>query len=93
MILGSRPFWNQGAGSIRFTSIAHPPPQLLRSAAKVLYGWRRITLPAESYVSQGAERIALDLDGAFTLDGELFSPAPGRPLLLSAQESVGFIRL
>ena len=44
LILGSRPFWNQGAGSIRFTSIAHPPPQLLRSAAKVLYGWRRTTL-------------------------------------------------
>jgi len=93
LILGSRPFWNQGAGSIRFTSIAHPPPQLLRSAAKVLYGWRRTSLPAGSYVSQGAERIALDLDGAFTLDGELFSPASGRPLLLSAQESVGFIRL
>ncbi len=93
LILGSRPFWNQGAAGIRFTSIAHPPPQLVRSAAKVLYGWRRATLPAGGYVSRGAERIALELDGAFTLDGELFSPVPGQPLLLSAQDSLAFVRL
>ena len=37
---------------------------LVRSAPKVLYGWRRATLPADSYVSCGAERIALSLDGA-----------------------------
>ena len=59
LILRSRPFWSQGSGSIRFTSIAHPPAHLIRSAPKVLYGWRRTTLPPEAYLSRDAERIAL----------------------------------
>ena len=93
LILGSRPFWNQGAGTIRFTSIAHPPRQLIRSAPKVLYGWRRETLPEDCYVSCGAQRIELRLDSAFTLDGELFEPVPGQPVSLTASDELGFVRL
>jgi len=93
MILSSRPFWNQGAGPIRFTTVAHPPRHLIRSAPKVLYGWRRATLSAEHYASCGAERIALRLDGAFTLDGEFFEPDPDQPILLSARDELSFVRL
>lgn len=93
LILGARPFWSQGQGAIRFTSIAHPPRQLVRSAPKVLYGWRRETLPEEGYVSCSADRIALDLDSAFTLDGELFEPMPDQALLLTAHDQVQFVRL
>ena len=93
LILGSRPFWAENSGSIRFTSIAHPPVHLIRSAPKVLYGWRRATLPREAYVSRSAERIALRLDSPFTLDGELFEPDPEQPLVLTARDSIGFVRL
>jgi Diacylglycerol kinase catalytic domain len=93
LILGARPFWNQGKGSIRFTSIAHPPLQLIRSAPKVLYGWRRTTLSEAHYVSCGAERVALRLDGAFTLDGELFEPVSDQPVLLTATDQLEFVRL
>jgi len=93
MILGSRPFWNPGDGAIRFTSIAHPPVDLIRSAPKVLYGWRRSTLSEEHYASCGAEQIALQLDGAFTLDGEFFEPEPDEPILLTARDELSFVRL
>jgi len=93
MILGSRPFWNQGDGAIRFTTVAHPPHHLIRSASKVLYGWRRATLSAEHYASCGAERIALRLDGAFTLDGEFFESVPDQPILLTARDELSFVRL
>ncbi len=93
LVLGSRPFWGEGANRIRFTSIAHPPVRLLRSAPKVLYGWRRATLPPDIYVSGGAERLTLGLDSAFTLDGELFEPEPQAPLLVTAPDRVGFVRL
>jgi diacylglycerol kinase (ATP) len=93
MILGSRPFWNEGDGSIRFTSVAHPPLHLVRSTPKVLYGWRRATLSEEHYASCGAERIALRLDGAFTLDGEFFEPVPDQPILLTAPDELSFVRL
>jgi len=93
LILGSRPFWNQSDGTIRFTSIAHPPLHLIRSAPKVLYGWRRATLSEDHYASCGAERIALRLDGAFTLDGEFFEPMPDQPILLTARDELSFVRL
>jgi hypothetical protein len=91
--LRSRPFWPQGDGSIRFTSIAHPPARLIRSILKVLYGWRRATLPPDTYLSQDAERIALRLDSPFTLDGELFKPSAEQPLVMTARDSVSFVRL
>jgi diacylglycerol kinase (ATP) len=93
LIFGSRPFWGQGEGTVRFTSIAHPPPHLIRSTPKVLYGWRRASLPDGGYVSCNAERIALRLDGAFTLDGEFFEPAPAQPVLLTASDELCFVRL
>jgi len=91
--LRTQPFWSQGDGSIRFTSIAHPPARLIRSTLKVLYGWRRATLPPDSYLSRGAERITLRLDSPFTLDGELFEPTAEQPLVMTARDSVSFVRL
>ena len=91
LILGSRPFWNQDAAPIHYTSIAYPPERVLCSAPKVLYGWRRSSLPA-GYFSRGARSIELHLDGSrFTLDGEMFEPAG--PLRLSAEDTVEFVRL
>ena len=91
--LRARPFWSQGDGTIRFTSIAHPPARLIRSTLKVLYGWRQATLPPDTYLSQGAERIALRLDSPFTLDGELFEPSAIEPLVMTARDSATFVRL
>jgi Diacylglycerol kinase catalytic domain len=93
LVLGARPFWDEGVRPIRFTSIGHPPARLIRSAPKVLYGWRRATLPGDAYVSGGAERLALGLSSAFTLDGELLEPEPRGPLLVTAPDRVAFVRL
>jgi hypothetical protein len=93
LILGSRPFWNYDAQPIRYTSIAYPPEHLLRSAAKVLYGWRRHALNPEVYDSKGARSIALRLDHPVTIDGETFHPLPERPVVITAAEHARFVRL
>jgi diacylglycerol kinase (ATP) len=93
LILGSRPFWNYDGEPIRYTSIKYPPVGLLRSAPKLLYGWRRQALSPEVYASQGTGRISVRLDAPFTLDGETFEPAPGRPLVITAPDRVRFVRL
>ncbi len=93
LILRSQPFWNQTTGAIRYTSIAYPPAHLLRSAPKVLYGWRRASLDPDSYASRGAHRLTLTLESPFTLDGELFHPSPDQPLVLTAADSVRFVRI
>ncbi|GAB4358215.1 MAG: diacylglycerol kinase family protein [Kiloniellaceae bacterium] len=93
LILGSRPFWGGDAGHLRFTAIAYPPKGLLRYALRILYGGAGRRLPAESYLSRSVERVALTMDCPFTLDGEMFQPTPGRPLVLTAADEAGFVRL
>jgi diacylglycerol kinase (ATP) len=93
LILRSRPFWNDGGQPIRYTSIGYPPDRLLRSAPKVLYGWRRRSLSAETYDSRGAERIEVRFDAPFTVDGERFEPSPDQPVLITAPDRVRFVKL
>jgi hypothetical protein len=93
LMLWSRPFWNYEDRPIRYTGIAFPPEHLVRSAPKVLYGWRRQTLPAEVYHSQGAWRIAVRVDAPFTIDGEIFQPLPKQPVAITAADRARFVRL
>lgn len=93
LILRTRPFWNCAQAPIRYTSVAYPPSQLLRSAPKVLYGWRRATLRRDVYDSRGAHRIALGFETPFTIDGEFFRPRADLPVLVSADDHVPFVRL
>lgn len=93
LILGSRPFWNYDGQPIRYTSIGYPPEHLLRSAPKVLYGWRRHALRPEVYDSRGAWRIAVRVDAPITVDGETFHPLPGQPVLITAADHARFVRL
>lgn len=93
LILGSRPFWGSDAGHLRFTAIAYPPKGLLRYALRILYGGAQRRLPAESYLSRSVVRVALTMDCPFTLDGEMFQPTPGLPLVLTAADEARFVRL
>jgi hypothetical protein len=93
LMLGSRPFWNDNAQPIRYTSIRYPPEHLVRSAPKVLYGWRRQTLCPEVYQSQGAWRVAVRIDAPFTVDGEMFQPLRDQPVVITAADHARFVRL
>ena len=93
LILGSRPFWGEATGPLRFTAIAYPPKGLLRHAWRLLYGDEQRKLPAESYRSRAGERVALAMDCPFTLDGEILQPTPGRDLILTAADEARFVRL
>ncbi len=93
LILGSRPFWGPDGGHLRFTSIAYPPRGMLRYAWRVLYGAAERRLPAETYRSWSANRVALAMDCPFTLDGEIFEPAPGKEVILTAADEARFVRI
>jgi hypothetical protein len=92
LVLGSRPFWGAGEGALRYTGIAYPPNRLLRSAYRVLYGGDDRHLPEPYYVSRNADRISLEMSCPFTLDGEIFQPAPTTPVELSRGGRIRFLR-
>ena len=97
LILGSRPFWGPepetDEGRFRFTSIAYPPKGMLRYAWRILYGGPQRKLPEETYKSFSPRHLTLAIDCPFTLDGEIFDPTPGAPVILTAADEARFVRL
>jgi hypothetical protein len=93
MVLGSRPFWNTRGRPLRLTTIAYPAPGLARHAWRALYGTDQRELPENVFFSTGADRVGLELDGPFTIDGQFFEPEPGRALEITAADRVRFVRL
>ena len=93
LVLRSRPYWGADGHALRHTRFAYPPKGLVRNARRLLYGGAERRLPPDSYRSGGAGRLDLWLDSPFTIDGEFFTPTPGRPVTVTADETVSFVRL
>jgi hypothetical protein len=93
LVLGSRPFWNLGAGPVHFTAFDHPATGLVRHARRILYGGKRRRLPDPPYRSRDASRVELHLERPFTIDGEFFQAPPGSPVVVTAEEEVRFVKL
>jgi hypothetical protein len=88
-----RPFWGQGPGGVRFTSIAAPCERIGQAAIGMLRGkpaeW---VTPENGYTSRNIERAELRMNCGFTVDGELWQPDPDRSIALSAERVVHFVR-
>lgn len=92
LILGSRPFWNLGSGPVRYSSIADPPRGLLRHACRVLYGGDQRKLPPETYESRSCHRLEIGTDEEVVLDGQFYPVTPGKPLVVTAEDKLRFVR-
>ena len=88
-----RPFWGQGPGGVRFTSIAAPCLNFSKAATGMLRGkppaW---VTPENGYTSRNVDRAELRMSCGFTVDGELWQPDPDRSIALSAERVVHFVR-
>jgi hypothetical protein len=91
--LDLRPYWGEGPGALRFTSLAASPRHVLPAMLSVMRGRpNRFTSDENGYRSCNADRIELELDSGFTLDGELFAAGPGGRLALWGDRSAFFLR-
>lgn len=93
LVVGTRPFWNQKGGDLRYTEVAFPPHRLFRQLPKLLWGKPERRFSDPGYDSRGAREVIFEMDCPFTLDGQFFEPDPEKPLRLSAPETARFIRL
>ncbi len=88
-----RPFWGQGPGGVRFTSLAAPCERFGASAIGILRGkpanW---VTPEAGYTSRNVERAELRMNCGFTVDGELWQPDSDRSIALTAERVVHFVR-
>ena len=88
-----RPFWGQGPGGVRFTSIAAPCEKIGKAAIGMIRGkpadW---VTPEIGYTSRNVDRAELRMNCGFTVDGELWQPDSDRGVDLSAERVVHFVR-
>lgn len=93
LVLGTRPFWNNGGEPIHFTMLDHPPTGIVGKARQILFGRKKRDLPDPPFHSRSAGRVELRLDRPFTIDGEFFRAAPGVPVVITADEEVRYVKL
>ncbi|MCP5040063.1 MAG: hypothetical protein GY944_03470 [bacterium] len=87
------PFWGEGPGGVKFSTIASDAHRIASSLTGILRGKPRAHVTEENgYISRNAGRVELSLDCGFTVDGELFDPEPGRRVELTADDTVNFVR-
>lgn len=87
------PFWGTEHAPLRFTAIAANAARSPAAAWKVLRGLPPPPFALDSgYCSHNLERLTMQMDCGFTLDGELFAPQPGRTLRLATDQRLRFIR-
>lgn len=91
--LGLKPYWGTGPGALMVTSLGYSPRHVLRSAISVMRGRpNRFATPENGYASCNADRLELELDSGFTLDGELFAAGPGGRVAVRGDRNVFFLR-
>lgn len=93
LFLGLRPFWGEEDAPIRCTMLRYGPRHVLRAALPMMRGKpNRFVRPEFGYTSRNVHELVLKLDSGFTLDGELFTPQAGSPVVLRGGYTAFFLR-
>lgn len=88
-----RPFWGNGGGGVRFTTMAHNAQRMGRAVPRILWGRRSAhATPENGYTSRNVDRAELRFDCGYTIDGEIFPAEPDEGVSLSADRRITFVR-
>jgi len=92
LILGIMPFWGEGEGGLRFTTIDFPPQQMRRAILPILRGRPHPWMSAGGYRSGRTSECRLAMDCPIAFDGEFYTPEPGVPVVLRVDRKIAFWR-
>lgn len=92
IFLGGSPFWGDGDGRLKFTSIRSPASGLVGNAYRILYGRDKRKLPEAIYRSASVDKIVLRMRCRFNLDGEFFEPAANTDVTLTSPNAGRFVQ-
>jgi hypothetical protein len=93
LFLRMNPFWGDGPGGVRFTSLASSAPRMRAAVPGILRGRPRpFVTPENGFTSAKPRRAELRLDSGFTVDGEFFEPMSDEVVTITANRRVTFVR-
>lgn len=73
LFLGLRPYWGRCDGGLYYSAIGADPRHPLRAIPPLFWGRPgRHATPENGYWSSKLQELVLELDGTFTIDGELY---------------------
>lgn len=90
LLMNIAPFAPGGDGKLKVTTIDHRVGVLFRALWSIIRGTAGTT-PVAGMLCENGGKLHLDLDGPFTLDGELFTAGPGNPVTVSLGPSLEFV--
>jgi diacylglycerol kinase family enzyme len=95
LFLGMRPYWGTGNGPLHTSMVRDGAGHFLRTLPSLLRGKPgRHATEAAGYRSYNCATVRLELDGAWTLDGELYQAHPSTgPVTITNGGNVAFLRL
>ena len=89
---GVAPFWGEGEGRMRVTTISHPPQRFARAFLPAIKGRPRPWMESHGYCSRRAEQLEIDLTSPVVFDGEFLETDGGPGLKLSVGPTLAFHR-
>jgi len=91
LFFGMRPYWGTEEGPLHYTEVAAEPKYLFRVIPS-LFRWQknRYATPENGFVSHNIHEVQLEIEGDFTLDGELYAVGQGS-LIINVAGPVMFL--
>lgn len=89
---GVAPFWGDGPGRLKLTSIDSPPRRFARAALAVLRGKPTPWMAEAGYLSRRMEKLELEMSTPLMIDGECFEPPANGRIVISAGPVMRFHR-
>ncbi|MFQ5488491.1 MAG: diacylglycerol kinase family protein [Gammaproteobacteria bacterium] len=82
LFLGMRPYWGEQNGGLYYSAIGASPRRPLRAIPPLFWGKPgRHATPENGYWSRKIDELVLELEGTFTIDGELYPASLARGLV------------
>ena len=92
LILGLTPFWGDGDGALRLTTVAYPPTRLARALLPLAWGRPRPWMTVNGYDSRRLESVTLATACPIVFDGQTFTPDPAVAVTIGADHSLRFLQ-
>ncbi len=95
LFLGFYPYWGNECGPLHYTALRARPRYLLRALPSILRGRKgSYGTPENGFYSHNVQKIKLNLDGGFTLDGQLYTPETRQePTVVRYGGTASFLRI
>lgn len=92
LILGMTPFWGDGDGALRLTTVDYPPSRLARALLPLARGRPRPWMTENGYDSRRLKSVTLATACPIIFDGQTLTPDPAVAVTISADRSLRFLQ-